>query len=99
VELLSIGETQLPISRKYREEVLGLFSSWFLRRCYFTPIVAWNCLFRFSFFVRRLFCYFSVDLMVLALSTLVIRIHFFFCHLNFVISIVGFVLNGFIYML
>ena len=27
VDLLSIGETQLPISRKYREEVLGLFSS------------------------------------------------------------------------
>ena len=27
VDLLSIGETQLPISRKYREEVLSLFSS------------------------------------------------------------------------
>ena len=27
VDLLYIGETQLPISRKYREEVLGLYSS------------------------------------------------------------------------
>ena len=27
VDLLTIGETQLPISRKDREEALGLFSS------------------------------------------------------------------------
>ena len=26
VDLLYIGETQLPISRKYRDEVLGLYS-------------------------------------------------------------------------